>query len=52
MYAIRRGQGADAAWYRSAVLREEALGLQTPPYQMAIWDFAMSKKAFLNGRNG
>jgi 8-oxo-dGTP pyrophosphatase MutT (NUDIX family) len=41
----REGQGL------RFVLREEALGLQTPPYQMAIWYFAMSKKAFINGRN-
>lgn len=33
------------------VPREEAPGLETPPYQLAIWDFAMTKKAFLNGRN-
>ncbi|MFM7985773.1 MAG: hypothetical protein ACKPKO_41310, partial [Candidatus Fonsibacter sp.] len=30
MYAVRRGQGADAAWYRSAVLREEALMVGKP----------------------
>lgn len=33
------------------VLREEAPGLQTPPYQLAIWDFALAKKAFLSRRN-
>jgi len=34
------------------VTRGEAPGLKTPPYQLAIWDFALSKKAFLNGHLG
>ncbi|WP_353239599.1 hypothetical protein, partial [Limnohabitans sp.] len=37
MFAVRRGQGADAAWYRSAVLREDAL-LQGKPFSGACDD--------------
>jgi 8-oxo-dGTP diphosphatase len=33
------------------VLREDAPGLQTPPYQLAIWDLALAKKTFLSQRN-
>ena len=30
MFAVKAGKGADAAWYRSAVLREEALMMAKP----------------------
>lgn len=31
------------------VSRNEVPALKTPPYQLAIWDFALTKKAFLSG---